>query len=61
MFCFDIISIENDSQDNSLNAKLFKLQPKLKSASKNFTEVTWKLSSNMVGDSNDENDFLLKI
>ena len=55
------MSIENDSQDNSLNAKLSKLQPKLKSASKNFTEVTWKLSLNMVGDSNDENDFLLKI
>ena len=31
---------------------------KLKSVMKNGTEVTLKISSNVVGDSNDENDFL---
>ena len=34
---------------------------KLKSAIKNCTEVTLKISSNVVGDSNDENKFLDKL
>ena len=34
---------------------------KLKSGIKNGTEVTLKLSSNIVGDSNDENNFLHKL
>ena len=34
---------------------------KLKSGIKNNTEVTWKISSNVVGDSNDENSFLDKL
>ena len=33
---------------------------KFKCGIKNGTEVTLKLSSNVVGDSNDENNFLLK-
>ena len=43
------------TQYNALNAKLSNLQlNKLKSGIKNGTEVTLKLSSNMVGDSNDD-------
>ena len=34
---------------------------KLKSGIKNGTEVTWKISSNMVGDSNADNNFLHKL
>ena len=34
---------------------------KLKSGIKNGTEVTLKLSPNVVGDSNDENNFLHKL
>ena len=34
---------------------------KLKSGIKNDTEVTLKISSNVVGDSNDENNFLDKL
>ena len=33
----------------------------LKSGIKNGTEVTLKVSSNVVGDSNDENNFLYKL
>ena len=34
---------------------------KLKSGIKNNTEVTLKISSNVIGDSNDENSFPLKL
>ena len=43
---------------NILNVKLSTLQlTKLKSGIKNSTQVTLKLSSNVVRDSNDENNF----
>ena len=43
---------------NTLNVKLPNSQlNKLKSAIKNGTKVTLNLSSNIVGDSNDENNF----
>ena len=46
------------TQYNTLNAKVSNLQlNKLKSAIKNGTEVTVNLSSNIIGDSNDENNF----
>ena len=45
----------------ALNVKLSYFQLKLKSEIKNNTEVTLKLSSNVVGDSNDENNFLHKL
>ena len=47
------------TQYNTLNIKLSNSQRhKLKSGIKNNTEVTLKLSSNIVGDSSDENIFL---
>ena len=50
------------TQYNTLNVKLSnsplnKLKPRIK----NGTEVTLKPSSNVVGDSNDENNFLRKL
>ena len=50
------------TQCNILNIKLpiFQLN-KLKSGIKNGTELTLKLSSNVVGDSNDENNFSHKL
>ena len=46
------------AQCNTLNVKLSNSQlNKLKSVIKNGTEVTFKISSNIVGDSNDENNF----
>ena len=46
------------NQYNTSNVKLSNSQlNKLKSTIKNGTEVTWNLSSNIVGDSNDEIDF----
>ena len=46
------------TQYNTLNEKLSNSQfNKLKSGIKNNTEVTLKISSNVVGDSNDENNF----
>ena len=55
--CFNIISYKM-AQHNTLNAKLSTLQlNKSKSGIKNGTEVTLKISSNIVGDSNDENNF----
>ena len=48
------------TQYNILNVKLSNLQlNKLKLGIKNGTEVTLKISSDFVGDSNDENKFLL--
>ena len=50
------------TQYNTLNVKLSNSQlNKLKSGIKNGTEVTLKLSSNVVGDSNDENNFPHKL
>ena len=46
------------TQYNVLNVKLSNSQlNKLKSGIKNFTEAILRLSSNIVGDSYDENDF----
>ena len=46
------------TQYNTLNVKLSNLElSKLKSGIKNNTEVTLKISSNVVGDSYDENNF----
>ena len=48
------------TQYNMLNIKLSNSQlNKLKSAMKNGTEVTSNLSSNLIGNSNDETNFLL--
>ena len=50
------------TQYNILNIKLSNSQlNKLKSGIKNNTEVTLKISSNVVGDSNDENNFPHKL
>ena len=50
------------TQYNMLNVKLSNSKHnKLKSAIKNGTQVTLNLSSNIVGDSNDENNFLHKL
>ena len=47
---------------NMLNVKLFNSQlNKLKSALKNGTKVTLNISSNVVGNSNDENNFPHKL
>ena len=49
------------TQYNTLNVKLSNWQlNKLKSGIKNNAEVTLKISSNVIGDSNDENNFLHK-
>ena len=50
------------TQYNNLNVKLFNSQlNKLKSGIKNWTQVTLNLLSNVVRDSNDENNFALKL
>ena len=50
------------AQYNVLNVKFSNLQiNKLKLGIKNGTEVTLKVSSNVVGDSNDENNFSHKL
>ena len=50
------------AQYNVLNVKLFNSQlSKLKSAINHETEVTLNLSSNVVGDSNNEKNFLHKL
>ena len=50
------------SQYNTLNVILSNSQlDKLKSAIKNGTKVTLNLSSNIVGESNDENNFSHKL
>ena len=46
------------TQYNTFNVKLYYSQlNKLKFGIKNGTEVTLKISSNVVGDSNDDNNF----
>ena len=47
------------TQYNTLNVKLFNSH--LKSETKNGTEVTLKLSSNVIGDSIDDNNFPHKL
>ena len=50
------------TQYNTLNVKLCNSQlNKLKFGIKNGTEVTFKISSNINGDSNSENNFLHKL
>ena len=50
------------TQYNTLNVKLFNSQlNKLRLRRKNGTKVMLKLSSNVFGDSNDENNFLHKL
>ena len=50
------------TQYNTLNVKLSNLQlNKLKSGIKNNTDITLKTSSNVVGDSNDKNNFPHKL
>ena len=50
------------TQYNVLNVKVSNSQlNRLRSGIKNGTEVTLKLSSNVVGDSNDENNFSQKL
>ena len=50
------------NQYNSLNVKLSNSKlTKLKSAIKNETEVVLRLSSNMIGNSNDDTNFLQKL
>ena len=50
------------AQYNSLNVKLSNSQlNKLKPAIKNKTEVVLRLSSNMIGDSDDETNFPHKL
>ena len=50
------------NQYKTLNVKLSNSQlNKLKSQAKNGSEVTLKISSNIVGDSNDENNFPHKL
>ena len=50
------------TQYNTLNVELSNSQlNKLKSAIKNGTRVTLDLSSNIIGDSNDENNFPHKL
>ena len=50
------------TQYNTLNVKLSNSQlNKLKLVIKNGTKVTLKISLNVVGDSNDENDFPQKL
>ena len=50
------------TQQNNLNVKLSNSQlSKLKSTIKNETEVVLKLSTNMIGDFNDETNFPYKL
>ena len=50
------------TQYNTLNGKLSNSQlNKLKSEMKNGTQVTWNFSSNVIGNSNDESNFPLKL
>ena len=50
------------TQYNTLNVKLFNWQlNKLKSGIKNCTEITLKILANVVGNSNDENNFPHKL
>ena len=62
LFCFNIILILKMTQCNRLGVKLSNSQlNKLKSTIKNGIEVTLNLSSNIIADSDDENNFLHKL
>ena len=62
LFLFWYIIDTRMTRCNTLNVKLSNSQlSKLKSAIKNGTEVTLNLSSNIIGDSNDENDYPHKL
>ena len=62
LFCFNIILILKMTQCNTLDVKLSNSQlNKLKSTIKNGIEVTLNLSSNIIADSDDENNFLHKL
>ena len=49
------------TQYNTLNVKMYSKLNKSKSGIKNNAEVTIELSSNVIDDSNDENNFLHKL
>ena len=58
IFFFLILYQNKMTQYNTLNVKFSNSQfYKSKSGTKNGTEVTFKISSNVVGGSNDENNF----
>ena len=57
LFCFNIIFPQKTTQYNTSNVKLSNSQlNKLQLGIKNGTEVTLKTSSNVVGDSNNDNN-----
>ena len=58
MIATDLSGQQAMTQYNILNVKLSNSQlNKLKSGIKNGTEITFKLSSNVIGDSNDKTNF----
>ena len=61
LFYFNLTSVQNDSI-KTLNVNVPNLQiNKLKLGKNNGTELTLKISSNIVGDSNDENNYQHKL
>ena len=61
LFYFNLTSVQNDSI-KTLNVNVSNLQiNKLKLGKNNGTELTLKISSNIVGDSNDENNYQHKL
>ena len=61
LFYFNLTSAQNDSI-KTLNVNVPNLQiNKLKLGKNNGTELTLKISSNIVGDSNDENNYQHKL
>ena len=61
LFYFNLTSVRNDSI-KTLNVNVSNLQiNKLKLGKNNGTELTLKISSNIVGDSNDENNYQHKL
>ena len=61
LFYFNLTSVQNDSI-KTLNVNVPNLQiNKLKLGKNNGTELTLKISSSIVGDSNDENNYQHKL
>ena len=61
LFYFNLTSVQNDSI-KTLNVNVPNLQiNKLKLGKNNGTELTLKISSSTVGDSNDENNYQHKL
>ena len=61
LFYFNLTSVQNDSI-KTLNVNVPNLQiNKLKLGKNNGTELTLKISSNIVGDSNDESNYQHKL